>query len=96
MTRKGKFSYQLGFWISSIGLVIVIGLIYFPQEFNDKTLWETLYYTLRLFIFEHDHASFPTRVPLIIIYFIAPLITLSGIGTAVSYLLSFSPLLKIR
>jgi len=96
MAHKGKFRYQLGFWISAIGLVIAIGLIYFPQEFNDKTRWETLYYTLRLFIFEHGHASFPTRIPLILIYFIAPLITLSGIGTAVSYLLSFSPLLKIR
>jgi hypothetical protein len=94
--RKGKLRYQIGFWASAISLVIGVGIIYFPQEFNDKSIWETLYYTLRLFIFEHDHAYFPTKIPLILIYFIAPLITLSGIGTAVSYLLSLSPFLKIR
>ena len=96
MTPKGKLRYQIVFWVSAIGLVIVIGLIYFPQEYNDKTIWETFYYTLRLFIFEHDHADFPTTTPLILIYFVAPIITLSGIGTAISYLLSFSPFLKIR
>jgi Trk K+ transport system NAD-binding subunit len=94
--RKGRLRYQIGFWAGAISLVIGVGVIYFPQEFNDKSIWETLYYTLRLFIFEHDHAYFPTKIPLILIYFIAPLITLSGIGTAVSYLLSLSPFLKIR
>jgi len=96
MMRKGRLRYQIGFWAGAISLVIGVGIIYFPQEFNDKSIWETLYYTLRLFIFEHDHAYFPTKIPLILIYFIAPLITLSGIGTVVSYLLSLSPFLKIR
>jgi len=91
-----KIKYQLVFWIIAITVVIGVGVTHFPREFNDTSIWETLYYTLRLFIFEHDHGHFPTSWPLILIYFVAPLITLSGIGTAVYYLLRLSPTLKTR
>jgi Trk K+ transport system NAD-binding subunit len=96
LIRGLKIKYQVAFWIIAITLVVGVGVTHFPREFQDTSFWETLYYTLRLFIFENDHGRFPTSWPLILIYFVAPLITLSGIGTAVSYLLRLSPTLKTR
>jgi len=77
-------------------MVISTGLYYFPKEYESTGVWENLYYTLRLFIFEHDFDRFPEMWPLILIYFLAPLITLSGVGTAVSYVLKISPSLRSR
>ena len=54
MTKNIKTKIQIALWVGSIIIVIVIGLYYFPREYGDAGFWETLYFTLRLFVFEHD------------------------------------------
>jgi len=83
-------------WAGAIAAVITIGLYFFPQEHHEAGFWQRLYYTLRLFVFEHDLTRFPRAWPLIFIYFLAPLITISAVGTAISYLLRLSPSFKTR
>ena len=57
--------------------------------------WESLYSTLRLFVFERDE-EFPESRPLIFIFFAAPLIALSAAGAAVTYLFRLSPQVRLR
>jgi hypothetical protein len=96
MIKSLKTKVQIALWVSAIMIVIAIGLFYFPRENNALGFWESLYYTFRLFVFEHDLPAFPRSWPLIFVYFMAPLITISAIGTAISYLLRYTPSLKIR
>jgi len=96
MIKTLKAKIQIALWAGAIITVIVIGLFYLPRENQALGFWETLYFTLRLFIFEHDLPTFPQTWPLIFIYFLAPLITISAVGTAVSYLLRRTPSLKAR
>lgn len=91
-----KTKIHIALWSASILMVIAIGLYYFPREFEGAGFWQTLYFTLRLFVFEHDLPRFPQSPPLIFIYFLAPVITLSAAGTAISYLIRFSPALRTR
>ena len=70
-----------GLWIGSIALVLAIGLYDFPREYQGLGFWESLYSTLRLFVFERDLDPFPRSAPLVFIYFLAPLISLSVVGT---------------
>ena len=91
-----KSKLQMVLWISSIGTVITIGLYYFPIEYKNIGFWETLYFTLRLFFFEHDLPNFPQLWPLVFIYFFAPVITISAAGTVITYLFRISPVLKTR
>ena len=95
--RQNKMTFfQASLWIGSIILVLLIGIYYFPREDSDLSFLGSLYYSIRLFIMEHDLPDFPKAWPLISIYFFAPAITLSAIGTAVTYLLHLSPALKAR
>ncbi|MBW1841643.1 MAG: NAD-binding protein [Deltaproteobacteria bacterium] len=96
MINRIKEKIQIVLWTGSISVVIVIGLFYFPREYSKAGFWETLYFTLRLFVFEHDLPTFPKSGPLIFIYFLAPLITISAVGTAISYIFRISPSLKTR
>ena len=83
-------------WTLSIGFVLVTGIFYFPLEVEGISFWGALYYSIRLFILEHDIPHFPTRAPLIFIYFFAPVVALSALGTAISYLYRFSPAYLFR
>ena len=75
-----KSRIQMLLWVVAIGLVLTIGLYYFPMEYDIQSgFWGTLYYTLRLFVMEHDLPTFPRSWPLILIYFLAPMITVSAI-----------------
>lgn len=94
--KSSRTKLQIGLWIGSIFMVIMIGLRYMPHEPDHPGFWEALYSTLRLFVFERDLPTFPHTPSLILIYFAAPLITASAIGAAVSYLFSISPMLRTR
>ncbi|QTA80681.1 Regulator of K+ conductance N-terminal domain-containing protein [Desulfonema limicola] len=83
-------------WAVSVLIIFIIGMICFPLEYDDLSLLESFYYTLRLFILEHDVPKFPKSYFLIFIYFFAPLVSLSVLWTATMYLFRFSPLLKTR
>ena len=96
MTKSSKKIIQAAIWLGSIVLVIGIGLYYIPREYDSPGFWESLYSTLRLFVFERDLPTFPESRPLIFIYFAAPLITLSALGTAITYLFRMSPAIKTR
>lgn len=96
MIRGLKPKVKTTLWAVSIATVIAIGLLYFPREHKDAGFWQTIYFTLRLFVFEHDLPSFPKSWPLIFIYFLAPVITISAVGTAISYLFRLPPAIKTR
>lgn len=96
MTKILKTKVHVALWMIAIATVVAIGLYYFPREYKGAGFWETLYFTLRLFVFEHDLPTFPKSRPLIFIYFLAPAITISALGTAISYLFRLSPALKTR
>lgn len=94
---KGSWSKtKIGLWGGSFALVLASGIYFFPREYPDLGFWESLYATLRLFVFERDLDPFPRAAPLILIYFLAPLIALSAVGTAVSYLFRLSPAIRTR
>ncbi len=83
-------------WSGSVMTVFVIGMYYFPREYPELNLLETFYYTLRLFILEHDLPSFPKCRPLVFIYFFAPLVAISALWSALACLFRFSPILKTK
>lgn len=97
MTRNHhKPLIRIGLWSIGILSVIAIGVHFFPKEYPGLNFIESFYYTLRLFIFEHDLSHFPRTWPLIFIHFFAPLLALSALGTMITYLFRFSPLLQTR
>ena len=96
MVRGLKPKIKSVLWVISIATVLAIGLLYFPREDAGMGFWQSLYYTLRLFVFEQDLAGFPHAWPLIFIYFLAPVITISAVGTAISYLFRLPPVIKTR
>jgi hypothetical protein len=96
MKNARTFWVQITLWSAAILAVILVGLHYFPKESKDIGFLEAVYYSLRLFIFEHDLGHFPRSHPLILIYFVAPMIALSAVGTAVTYLFKLSPAILNR
>lgn len=82
---------RTGFWCISIIVVLIIGVHYFPLEDNELDFWGALYYSIRLFILEHDIPHFPQYKPLVFIYFYAPLVSLSIVGTLLSYIYQLTP-----
>jgi len=89
--RDLYFVTRAGFWLISIVVVISIGILNFPKEDSALNLWGALYYSIRLFILEHDLPHFPRSNPLVFIYFFAPLVSLSIVGTALNYLYQLTP-----
>ncbi len=87
---------KIGLWSLAIVTVLIIGIHYFPKEEPDLGFWGAFYYTLRVFILEHDLSRFPTAAPLVFIYFFAPLLALSAVGTAITYFFRLSPALQTR
>ncbi len=96
MRRGYRTTIRLALWVLSIVAVLVVGLVFFPREYKGITFWEAFYSTLRLFVFERDLEPFPRAWPLILIYFAAPAIALSALGTAISYLFRLSPAIRAR
>ncbi len=94
MNHKNKLNLIL--WICSVALIIATGLYFMPMEKDRPGFWESLYSILRLFVFERDLPTFPAAWPLIVIYFAAPLVTLSALGKLISYLFRLTPSLKTR
>ncbi|MFC1859053.1 NAD-binding protein [Thermodesulfobacteriota bacterium] len=45
---------------------------------------------------EHDLSHFPTSLPLMFIYFFAPVIAISALGTAITYFFRFTPAVATR
>ncbi len=83
-------------WAVSIGVIILIGLYSFPREYPGLRFSEALYYTLRLFLLEHDLPRFPKYLPLVLIHFAAPVVSLSVAWTAASELFRLTPTLRLR
>lgn len=94
--RRERRLIRLIFWGGGVGLVFLIGLIQFPREYPRLGLLQSFYYTIRLFILENDISEFPRSWSLIFIYFFAPLLSLSALGTVISYLFRMSPTLRTR
>jgi Trk K+ transport system NAD-binding subunit len=91
MNKNKAVLLKVLLWGSAIMLVLIIGITYFPLEIDGLSFWGALYYTIRLFILEHDLTHFPTFKPLIFIYFFAPAIALSAVGTFLTYIYKLSP-----
>lgn len=96
MIKGIKFKGKIALWLGATGAIIAIGIYFFPKEYGEKPFWETLYTTLRLFVFEHDESTFPKAWPLIFIYFLAPAVTISAVGSAISYFFRLTPVIKTR
>ncbi len=96
MSRTYTNAIGLGLWFTTGTAVLVVGLYFMPLEYPGMGFWESLYYTMRLFVFEYDLPSFPHSWPLIFIHFAAPAITLTVVGTAVTYLLRFTPAMRAK
>lgn len=96
MFKSYKVKIQLLLWFVAIGAVIMTGLYYLPLTPDKPGFWESLFHTLKLFLFDYELPTFPTEWPLILIIFLAPLITVSALGAAVSYLIHISPSIRTR
>ena len=96
MIKGQKLKGKIALWLGSTGLILAIGIYFFPKEYGEKSFWEILYTTLRLFVFEHDETAFPRSWELILIYFLAPAVTISAVGTAISYFFRLTPAIKTR
>ena len=96
MSRIYGNAIRLGLWFTTGTVVLALGLYFMPLEYPGMGFWESLYYTMRLFVFEYDLPSFPSSWPLVFIHFAAPVITLSVVGTAVTYLLRYTPAIRAR
>jgi voltage-gated potassium channel Kch len=92
--RKRGTLLKGGLWALAVGLVFAGGMYWFPREYPELGRAEAFYYTLRLFILEHDLPEFPRSVPLVLIYFAAPAVALSALGTLINYLFRLTPLIS--
>ncbi len=93
--RPGTIKVHIVLWATLMTGVVATGLYWIPREYPTLSFWECLYSIIRLFVFERDLPSFPKSWPIIAIHFAAPLITVSALGTVLSYLLK-STSLRIR
>lgn len=96
MNKIIRKSIRILFWATPVTVILYTGVRCFPLENPELDFWGALYYTLRLFILEHDLPAFPDLWQLRVIYFIAPLVAVSAVWRAVVYLFRFSPNLRIR
>ncbi len=91
MKKNYTLLINIALWGSAISVVLGTGVFYFPKEVEGLSFWGALYYSIRLFILEQDIPNFPTHGPLIFIYFFAPIMTVSAVGTVITYIYRFSP-----
>lgn len=96
MHQKYTTPFHIVLWASCILLVLALGIRYFPAEDPTLDFWGAFYYSLRLFILEHDLPHFPTTPQLVFLYFFAPLVALSAVGTALTYFFRISPAIRSR
>ncbi len=96
MQQKYTTPFHIVLWASCILIVLVLGIRYFPLEDPSLDFWGAFYYSIRLFILEHDLAHFPTTPQLVFLYFFAPLVAISALGTALTYFFRISPALRSR
>jgi voltage-gated potassium channel Kch len=89
-------SVRSGAWFACICAVMIIGLVYFPREYPSIAWWESVYVTLRLFVFEYDLPHFPQSRPLIFILFAAPAISLSAVWSVINGLFNQTPAFRTR
>ncbi len=96
MHRKYTTPFHIVLWAGCILIVLALGIHYFPLEDPTLDFWGAFYYSIRLFILEHDLSHFPTTPALVFIYFFAPLVAISAVGTALTYFFRISPALRSR
>ncbi len=96
MQQKYATPFHIALWASCIFIVLLLGVYYFPLEDPSLNFWGALYYSVRLFILEHDLSRFPTSPQLVFLYFFAPLVAVSALGTALTYFFRLSPALRCR
>ncbi len=96
MLKSKLTSTKIALWATGISLILAVGIVFFPIEEPGLKFWGSFYYTLRLFILEHDLPHFPKTVPLAVIYFLAPAVSLSALGAAITYLFRLSPAVRTR
>jgi voltage-gated potassium channel Kch len=87
---------RTGLLAGAIATVVAVGLLYMPREYPELGFWESLYATLRLFVFEHDLPHFPRTWQLIAVHFLAPAISVSAVWTLVQRLFNLTPSLRTR
>lgn len=91
-----KITVPRTIWSLSVAIVLVVGVCCLPREFPHLGFLESVYYTIRLFVLEHDLPHFPKTWPLILIYFAAPLVSLSAGWFFLKYLFNIAPILKTK
>ncbi len=96
MNGQNNITLKIVFYVASIAFVLVVGIRYFPIECPGLDFWGALYYSIRLFILEHDLAQFPQSPALVFIYFFAPLIAVSAVWSTVAYFIRSTPSLRIK
>lgn len=96
MSRKQSTGIRIVLWTSSICVILLVGVLYFPKEDSNLDFWGSLYYTINLFVLGHYLSGFPKTWPLIAIYFAAPALSLSAAGTAIKYLFRHTPSMRTR
>ncbi len=83
-------------WGASACAILIIGLVYFPREYPGIGGWEALYYSLRLFILEHDLPHFPHMAPLVFAHFAAPLVSIGAVWVVLDKMFHVTPGLRTR
>lgn len=96
MKQNTRLKTQVAILVGSVILVFALGLYYFPKEYPELNFFGAFYFTLRLFILEHDLPTFPESLPLSFIHFFAPLIAFSAVWKAFAVIFDFSPKLRIK
>lgn len=96
MKQKYTTPFHIVLWAGCILIVLILGITYFPTEDPSLDFWGAFYYSIRLFILEHDLPHFPHTPQLIFLYFFAPLVAVSALGTAITYFFRISPALRCR
>jgi len=96
MRTPSRPPVRTGIWIASVAVVLALGLVCLPREYPDLGFWQSLYATLRLFVFEQDLPHFPESAPLILIHFLAPAISLSAVWAVLQRLFNLTPALRTR
>ena len=59
MIKGLKLKSQIMLWLGSAGVVLAIGVIYFPREYGDESIWErkpmeTLAANKQMMAYAHD------------------------------------------